>query len=125
MNMKVLLDSCFIISCVKRRIDFVQELKEMGFVVVVPREVLQELKDLKDKKRTSRETRTVIDVALELIEMNKVSKTSIGKGKVDEELIKKGKEGIFIATLDKGIKDNVPNKVFIISSKNSLGVQKD
>ena len=40
--MQVLLDSSFIISCVRDRIDFISQLEEQGFTPVVPREVLQE-----------------------------------------------------------------------------------
>ncbi len=45
--MEVILDSSFIISCVKRKIDFISQLEEKGFKVLVAREVLQELKDMK------------------------------------------------------------------------------
>ena len=108
--MQVILDSSFIISCVRDRIDFVNQLKDQGFVAVVPREVLQEMKDLRISNRSSREDRLAIDVALEMIEKNKVKKTTLGEGKIDDFLIKKGQEGSFIATLDNGIKKKILKK---------------
>ncbi|MBU0907638.1 MAG: hypothetical protein KKD18_00965 [Nanoarchaeota archaeon] len=120
--MEVLLDTNFIISCVLKRIDFVEELEGMGFHVRVPRGVLQEMKDLKTDNKASRAERQAIDVAFALLDENKVKKARIGGSYVDEGLIQKGKEGIYIATLDRGIKKVVPNKVVIDSAKKCLKI---
>ncbi len=121
--MEVLLDSSFIISCVRKRIDFISQLEEQGFKIVVPREVLQEMKDLRLKSKTSHEDRIAIDVALDLIMRAKIKKNSFGKGKVDNYLIEMGKKGIHIATLDREIKRQVPNKVVIFEARNGVGVE--
>ncbi len=123
--MEVLLDTNFIISCLLKRIDFLSELEEMGFRVVVPREVIQELKDLKMRKGQSHEERIAIDAALEMFEQRKVEKVGIGRGKVDDALIKRGKEGIYIATLDKVIQRKVPNRVVIRSAKGTIEIERD
>ena len=106
--MKVILDSSFIISCVREGIDFIQQLSEQGFELIAPREVLQEMKDLRNSDRSSQKDRVAIDVALQLVETKKLKKMSFGQGKVDDFLIQKGNEGYHIATLDKLIKKNVP-----------------
>ena len=93
--MEVLLDTNFIISCILRKIDFLAQLEEKGFRIVVPREVLQELKDVKFQRKTSHDERNAIDVALELLYSKKVEKTTIGDGKVDDLLIRKGLEGAY------------------------------
>ena len=67
-GMQVLLDSSFIISCVRERIDFLAQLAEQGFTPVVPREVLQEMKDLRVSNRVSHDDRAAIDIAFELPE---------------------------------------------------------
>jgi len=123
--MEVFLDSSFIVSCMRRKIDFVSELEEKGFKVIVPREVLQELKDLKVKKNTPREDRKVIELAMGILESRKVNKKRIGSGIVDEALIKKGQEGVYIATLDKEIKRQVKNRVVINNAKNSIEIERD
>ena len=74
--MEVILDSSFILSCMKRNIDFVAELAAMGFRIAVPREVMQELKDFKTKK-TSRETRMIADLALEILNSKKFFRLNI------------------------------------------------
>lgn len=121
--MQVLLDSSFIISCIRERIDFLSQLHEQGFIPVVPREILQEMKDLRTSDRLSREDRLSIDLAFEMLEKNKVKKTTLGNGKMDELLIKKGQEGIFIATLDNGIKKKIPKKIVIFKAQNRVGVE--
>lgn len=123
--MEVILDTNFIISCLMKRIDFLEELKNLGFKTVVPKEVLQELKDLKKGSKTSHEERAMIDVAFQLFERAKIKKTNLGKGKVDDALIRKGREGIFIATLDREVKSKVPNRVIILGDKKKLGVERD
>ena len=121
--MQVILDSSFIISCVRERIDFLSQLQEQGFNPIVPREVLQEMKDLRIRNGTSHDDRMAIDVAFDLLEKGKVKKTSLGTGKVDDWLIKRGQEGIFIATLDTGIKKRVPKRVVIFKAQNRVGVE--
>ena len=121
--MQVILDSSFIISCVRDRIDFLTQLAEQGFTHVVPTEILQEMKDLRISNRSSREDRLAIAVALEMIEKSKVKKTTLGTGRVDDFLIKRGQEGIFIATLDNGIKKRIPKKIVIFKAQNRVGVE--
>src|SRR5690606_6564791 len=123
--MEVLLDSSFIVSCVMKRIDFLEEFEKLGFKPKVPREVLQEMKDLRNGEKVSREERQSIDIALQMLEQAKVGRANIGSGKVDDGLIAKGKEGVYIATLDRGIKMNVPNKIVIDSAKKGLRVVRD
>jgi rRNA-processing protein FCF1 len=121
--MQVILDSSFIISCIRERIDFLSQLQEQGFTPVVPREVLQEMKDLRISNRSSREDRLAIDVAFTLLEKSKVKKMSVGQGKIDDFLIKRGQEGIFIATLDNGIKKKIPKRIVLFKAQNKIGVE--
>lgn len=121
--MQVILDSSFIISCVRDRIDFLTQLSEQGFTPVVPKEVFQEMKDLRTSNRSSREDRSAVDVALEILEKGNVKKISLGTGRVDESLIKKGQEGIFIATLDNGIKKKITKRIVIFKAQNRVGVE--
>lgn len=125
--MEAILDSSFIVSCAKRKIDFIGSLEELGFKAVVPREVLQELKDLRLK--VNRDERAAIDIALTLINSRKIKKSGFNanssKVSVDEQLIKKGQEGVYIATLDNGIKKMVSNRIVIDNATNDLKVERD
>jgi rRNA-processing protein FCF1 len=120
--MEVILDTNFIISCVKKKIDFISELEEFGFKIIVPKEILLELKDLRLK--VSHDERTAIDVGTGIIEKANVKKVKIGNGKVDDVLIKYGKDGAYIASLDAYIKRSVPNKVTINAASNKLQIER-
>ena len=121
MGMEVILDTNFIISCVRKNIDFMAQLEDQGFKIVVPREVMDELKDL--RLRRGHDDRLAIDLALQMFERNNVKKIKLGHRRVDEGLIIKGKQGIHIATLDKEIRRNVPNSIIIYSAQKSVGVE--
>lgn len=116
------MDGNFIISCVKKKIDFLTELESMGFRVLAPREVLQELKDLRLK--VTHDERIAIDLGMEMISNSKVKKIKIGGQKVDDSLIDYGKKGAYIASLDSYIKRSVPNKVVISASGNKLMIER-
>ena len=120
--MEVLLDSNFIISCVRKNIDFLVELENLGFKVAIPREVLQELKDLRLKWK--HDDRLAIDIATQMLDDKKIKKLKIGGGKVDEKLIEIGNKGAYIATLDAYIKRSVPNKVVISTAGNKLVIER-
>jgi len=79
--MEVILDTNFIISCIMKKIDFLSQLEEKGFKVVVPLEVLQELKGLRLSSKASHEERTSIDVALEMVYSKRVKSITLGEGK--------------------------------------------
>jgi rRNA-processing protein FCF1 len=122
--MEVILDSSFIISCVRKKIDFLSELEGQGFKVVVPREVLEELKDLKRRPGESHSDREAIDLAFQMMERGKVKKMKLGSRGVDEGLIGKGKEGVYIATLDRGIQRKIPNRVIIKNAEKTIGIER-
>lgn len=121
--MEVFLDTNFIISAIKRKIDFVSQLESMGFKVLLPREVFQELKDLKLK--SSQSDRVAIAVAMKIFDSMKVKKTTLGNRSVDLGLIEKGRNGAYIATLDMAIKRMVPNRVIISNAQNSLLIERN
>lgn len=120
--MEVLLDSSFIISCLKKNIDFITQLEEQGFTVKLPHEVFEELKDLRLK--SARAEREAIAVALVLFESKGIKKMKLGKMKVDDGLIEKGKQGAYIATLDREIKRAVPHTVVIFDAEKRVGPER-
>ena len=123
--MEVLLDTNFIISCLLKKIDFLEILNEKGFRIIVPREVLQELKDLRRDEKTSRAERQAIELSFQILVRKKVEKVNVGGRTVDEGLVAKGQQGAYIATLDRGIKVKVPNRVVIDNAAKSLKIERD
>lgn len=119
--MEAILDTNFVISCIRKRIDFMTQLELQGFKVKIPHEVMDELKDLRTSNRVSHEDRIAIDVALQMFSRKEINKMKLGHGKVDDSLISLGKAGAYIATLDNGIKRQIPNKIVIFDAQKSVG----
>ncbi|MEI6849516.1 MAG: hypothetical protein WCK29_00610 [archaeon] len=121
--MEVLLDSNFVISSMRKKIDFITELENLGFKVLLPREVFQELKDLRTSSTPA--DKSAIELALKLFETRKTKKTTLGNQNVDLGLIEKGRKGAYIATLDNAIKREVDNKVVIDASSNNVSIERN
>jgi len=113
MGKKILLDTNFVISCIKNRIDFFDELKYQGYELYVPMQVLRELEKLKDYSAK---------VAIQILENKEIKKINLEVNYVDEGIARfceKNKEFI-LATLDEDLKDRVSNPKMIIRNRKSL-----
>lgn len=112
---QVILDTSFILTCVRQKIDFFENL--MGMQIIVPKQVILELKGLA-------KSRPGAEIALKLLKTEKFKKIDLGKGHVDKLLIRFAKKDkdLIIATLDKEIKDSLTNHKLIIRGKNKLEI---
>lgn len=111
--MKVILDTNFIIACVKKNIRVFDEFYEF----IIPEEVVFELEKL--RKSRSIEDREAASVALDMIDKLKLKKIKLGNTNVDEgilEFIEKNK-GIMVATFDKELKRKLKGKAEIFNIK--------
>jgi rRNA-processing protein FCF1 len=121
---KVVLDTNFILSCVKNKLDFFDELSLMGIRPIIPQEVLSEIVRLKNKK-------TEAQVAFALIDKNPSNfdrlTLSSSKGHVDKLIIDyvMEHEDVLVATLDKEMKEKLAKehkKVIVIRGLKKLEV---
>ena len=115
---QAILDTSFILSCIRNKIDFFEELYLMGISVIIPKEVIREIEKFKDKKSEAQ-------TALKILEKNKFKKIELGKGHVDKKIINYPKENpdVLVATLDREIQDKISNRKIIIREKKRLDVQ--
>lgn len=109
---KILLDTNFIITCMKNKIDFYEELCMEGYEIVIPDEVLDEIENLGYK-----------DV-LDFLKRKKFKKIKLDVKNVDNGIVKYAKENpdVVIATLDREIKGKIRNRKMVIRGKNKLEV---
>jgi uncharacterized protein len=111
---QILLDTNFILTCIKQKIDFFEEITLIGIPIIIPEEVITELKKLKQEQ------------ALRLLEneKDKFQKIKLEGKNVDNAIIKYAKENqeIIIATLDREIKTKVKNRKMIIRDKKQLEI---
>ncbi len=107
-----LLDTNFILTCIKQKIDFFEELKFMGFEIIIPDKVIDELKKL---KQTS---------ILKLLEKNNLRKIVLTGKNVDNAIINYVNKNpdIFVATLDKELQRKLKNRKIIIRGKKKLDI---
>jgi len=124
--MKIILDTNFLIYCAKNRLDYVEELSGLineDFELVVPLQVIRELELLRDdkKKKVSGKDKAAIDLALQLLDTNKVKKVKVKGKTVDEGIVNLSKENKknITCTLDRGMR-NVLGRVILISRGKKL-----
>ena len=114
---QALLDTNFILICIKQKIDFFEELKFIGLKILIPTQVIKELKGLKIQEAR---------LALRLLEKskNEFEEIDIGKGDVDKRIkffAEKNPE-VLVATLDKDIKKKFKNRTIVIRGKKKLEI---
>ena len=112
MSNKVILDTNFIMTCVKEKIDFFDDLSSMGFQIVIPKQVVKEL----ERKNAG--------LALKIIKSNKHESLDLTVNYVDKGLIRYAKfhPKAFIATLDEDLKRKIKNQKIVIRGKKKLGI---
>ena len=121
---QAILDTNFILTCVKQKIDFFRDIPNMGVQIIIPKQVIEEIKRVANSTKKLR-FRDDAKLAQVILEKNKFTQIDI-KGKyVDKGLIKYAKEHprLIIATLDKEIKNKTTNSKLVIRRKKKLEVQ--
>lgn len=102
---KIIFDTNFILTAIKQKIDFISDLE--GYELLVPKQVLEELKRITTDKKKKLVERELAGVSLAILNQNK-SKFKIielEKSFVDTGLLRLNpEETLVIATLDREIK---------------------
>tara|TARA_Y100000310_G_scaffold280905_1_gene300972 strand:- start:957 stop:1343 length:387 start_codon:yes stop_codon:yes gene_type:complete len=122
--MKVIFDTNFLIYCSKNKLDYAEELENMlneEYELVVPEQVIRELELLsKDvKKKISGKDKYYADLALQLLDVNKVKKVKVKGKTVDEGIINLSKENNknIVCTLDKEMREILGRVILINKGK--------
>ena len=120
---QVLLDTNFIMSCARQKIDFFEQIPLMGLEILIPKQVIHELKIL-SKSKDGAYIREDADLAMKLLNRNKFTLMKLRRNDVDrgiEELAGEDKD-LIIATLDKELKSKIKNSKMIIKGKKTIGI---
>ena len=109
---KVILDTSFIMTAVKQKIDFFEKLEHEGFYIMVPKQVIRELKGLGNK------------LSLKIMEKNKFEIIEIEGKDADNAIISFAKKNprAVVATLDADLKKKIKNSKMVIRQKKRLEV---
>lgn len=119
--MKIILDTNFVIYCAKNKLDYKKEILNLlneGFELVVPEQVIEELKKLKNDKlkKVSGKDKDAANLALQLLDFNKVHKVKTKGKTVDEAIINLANEDKknIVCTLDREMR-NILGRVILIN----------
>ena len=112
-----ILDTSFILSCIRKKIDFFEQIPSRGMKIIIPRQVIEEIKGLSKSEPEAK-------IALSLLKKNSFMKIDLETKNVDNGIIKTAKEnqGYVIATLDREIKDKTENQKLIIRGERELEI---
>lgn len=124
--MKILLDTNFILICVKEKIDFnslANEKIDEEIKWLIPQDVLNELMNIKDKTGIKTSDKNAATLSLEILQNLNSETIEIPEKNpnVDIKIVNYIMDkNIILATMDKNLKSRVKNKILTIRGKNNL-----
>ena len=122
--MKILLDTNFILTCVKQKVDFISladKLFDESIEWLIPIEVLKELKELSKRKGMKIRDKEAAKLSLKIVKKIKSKKIKLGSKNVDQGIVNYTKShNVVLATLDRELKKHTNAKVLTIRRKKSL-----
>jgi rRNA-processing protein FCF1 len=124
--MKVLLDTNFLLTCAKQKVDFatlIAEQVDEKMEWIVPEEVIDELTELSERKGMKGIDKDAAKLALMLADKMGYELVRVNNKNVDVGIADfiRGKL-IALATLDKGLKKRVDNTIITISDKRQVQI---
>lgn len=121
--MKILLDTNFILTCIKEGIDFntlANELFDRRIEWLIPHEVEKEITAISKSQGAKKQQ---AKIALDLLKNLKHKRAKLEDHNVDAGIAKfVNQHGIVLATLDRKLKSRVKGKILTIRGKKSLEI---
>ncbi len=122
---KVILDTNFILTCVKQKIDFLDDLFFWGYKILIPKQVFTELDQIMHSKQKYH-SRNDASLALTILEKTEGSFDDIDlkDSNVDRGLVKFAEQNkdVVVGTLDRKLKHKIKNPKIVINEKKKLSV---
>lgn len=109
---QVVLDTSFILSCVKQKIDFFEKIGHEGMKILVPLQTIKELEGLG------------AETALKILDKNDFEPVAVDGKDADAAILKFAKKNpdAIIATLDSDLQKRLRNRKMIIRNMKSLEI---
>ncbi|MEM4625560.1 MAG: PIN domain-containing protein [Candidatus Pacearchaeota archaeon] len=128
--MRIILDTNFILSCIKQKIDFYGELDRLfgRYFLFIPHKVIEELESISKRKTATLSERSNSKLAIDLINTHLAYILKLDGENTDSSIanyLNKSKEEIYLATLDRNLKKRITNskvKFLTIRNKNHIEV---
>ena len=118
--MEVIIDTNFLLACLKQKIDLFYELDRIlsYYQIVIPKRVINEIETLKNRKELSVKERDSASLALQILEKNKEKIKFLDlAGSVDKAIVNYtlNNKDVVMASLDGGMKKHVKGKAKILT----------
>ncbi len=119
--MKVILDTNFLIYCAKEKLDYIEKINNLlneGFNLVVPEQVIEELKRLKIKAKKGKD-KDACDLALKILEKKNIEIVKPAGKSVDDAIIKLAQENSknIVCTLDREMRWELGRVILVSRGK--------
>jgi len=116
------LDTNFILSCVRKKIDFFTDIPLMGMKIIIPLQVIDEIRKFSRQGRGN--IKQEAKLALVILENQEFKRVDLYNKNVDNGLIRLAEKNTnyIIATLDKQIKNKTKNPNLVIRGEKELEV---
>jgi len=116
------LDTSFILSCIRKKIDFFEKIPLMGMRIIIPLQVMDEIKKFSRQGRGS--LKKDAKLTLMILENQDFKRVDLYNRVVDDGMIRLANENenYIIATLDREIKSRTKNQNLIIRGDKELEV---
>jgi rRNA-processing protein FCF1 len=116
--MKLLLDTNFILECMKNKIDL-SDLETYGDIIL-PIQVYAELSEIMNDKRQKEKNKSLADLALQILNRKKFKKINLNSNKADEgiEIYTEENKDVIVATMDRELKKKIKRKSRILTIRN-------
>ena len=119
--MKVILDTNFLIYCAKEKLDYIEKINNLlneGFNLVVPEQVIEELKRLKIKAKKGKD-KDACDLALKILEKKNIEIVQPAGKSVDDAIIKLAQENSknIVCTLDREMRWELGRVILVSRGK--------
>ena len=114
---QILLDTSFILTCAKQKIDFFEELEHQGFQIIIPKQVLVEIKGLAKSNPNA-------ELVLKILLKNNFKLIDLKSKNTDKAIMNYSKKNkkVIIATLDSDLKKKIKANKLIIRGKKKLEI---
>ncbi len=123
---QVLLDTNFIVTCVRQKIDFLEQIENLGLEILIPEQVLKETEKLSKAGGKSLKLRDQAELSLRILNANKENfkKIKLPARNVDNGIKKFADQNpnAILATLDRELKKRTANQKLVIRDKKKLEV---
>lgn len=110
-------------ACIRQGIDFFDEISYQGYEVLIPENVIRELKKIISSKQKLHNRETA-ELALKILSKNKYRTVKFQKRNVDNAIAEfaNSKDNVIVATLDRELKNKINKNKMVIRNKKKLEV---